>query len=117
MRCPPYISLYLPISPYISLQAEIDALPADVRVLTITAGSGFYDEELTASLARPMPELQELQLVDVAFERVILTEVRVRANPNPHPDPNPNPNPDPDPNLNPNPRTRLSDCASSPKSF
>ena len=67
-------------------------------MLTITAGSGFYDEELTASLARPMPELQELQLVDVAFERVILTEVRVRANPNPHPDPNPNPNPDPDPN-------------------
>ena len=82
-----------------NLQAEIDALPADVRVLTITAGSGFYDEELTASLARPMPELQELQLVDVAFERVILTEVRVRANPNPNlnPDPNPNPNPDPKP--------------------
>ena len=74
-----------------------------MRVLTITAGNGFYDEELTASLARPMPELRELQLVDVAFERVILTEVRARANPNPHP----HPHPDPDPNPNPDPALAL----------
>ena len=57
-----------------NLQAEIDALPADVRVLTITAGSGFYDEDLVATLERHMPDLEELQLVDVAFERIVLTE-------------------------------------------
>jgi hypothetical protein len=55
------------------LQAEIDALPADVVTLTISSGSGFYDEGLSASLERHLPDLTELQLVDVAFERVVLS--------------------------------------------
>jgi hypothetical protein len=37
-------------------------------------GSGFYDEEAGATLDRPLPELEELQLVDVAFEKLVLTE-------------------------------------------
>jgi len=51
-----------------NLQAEIDALPADVRVLTITTGNGFYDEDRMVTLERHMPDLEEIQLVDVAFE-------------------------------------------------
>ncbi len=54
------------------LQAQIDALPANVRTLTI-GSSGFYDEDMAITLDREFPELEELQLVDVAFERIALT--------------------------------------------
>ena len=56
-----------------TLQQEIDALPADVQTLTITSGSGFYDESLNAfTLERHLPELRELQLVDVSFAKIVL---------------------------------------------
>jgi len=44
-----------------------------VQTLTITSGSGFYDESLNAiTLERHLPELRELQLVDVSFAKIVL---------------------------------------------
>ncbi len=54
------------------LQEQIDDLPADVRTLTISSGGGLYDDELTATLERHLPQLEELQLVDVAFSKIVL---------------------------------------------
>eukprot|EP01052_Picozoa_sp_SAG31_P034716 SAG31_NODE_4095_length_3592_cov_2.576009_3_plen_639_part_00 len=57
-----------------NLQEEIDALPDDVQILTITSSSGFYDEDTGVSLERRLADLTELQLVDVSFTKVILNE-------------------------------------------
>ena len=62
-----------------SLQAEIDALPTTVQTLTITSGTGFYDDDLSVSFERHLPELRELQLVDVAFSTLVLTEALTPA--------------------------------------
>ena len=56
------------------LQEEIDALPDDVQTLTITSGSGFYDEDTSVCLERRLTDLTELQLVDVSFTKIILNE-------------------------------------------
>jgi hypothetical protein len=57
-----------------NLQEEIDALPDNVRTLTITSSSGFYDWDSEVALERRLANLTELQLVDVCFKKVILNE-------------------------------------------
>jgi len=57
-----------------SLQADIDALPVHVQTLTIRSGSGSYDDRLQGvTLEKYLPELQELQLIDVSFEKIVLS--------------------------------------------
>jgi hypothetical protein len=57
-----------------SLQADIDALPVHVQTLTIRSGSGLYDDRLQGvTLEKYLPELQELQLIDVSFEKIVLS--------------------------------------------
>lgn len=60
----------LTVSP--RLQAELDALPTDVEQLSIFS-TGTFDESLLVSLDRPLPQLRELKLIDVAFARLVLT--------------------------------------------
>ena len=58
------------------LQAQIERLPEtmpDVRTLTINSSSGGYNEELGATLCVRLPNLRELQLNDVAFDKITLT--------------------------------------------
>ena len=53
------------------LQAQIDAIPADTRTLTISSAD-FYDESMTFTLERELLELEEVQLIDVCFEKIVL---------------------------------------------
>jgi len=58
-----------------NLQTEIDALKADTVTLTITSGNGFYDDDAGGlTLEKHLPALAELQLVDVAFSKIVLNE-------------------------------------------
>ena len=52
-------------------QAQIDAIPADTRTLTISSAD-FYDESMTFTLERELLELEEVQLIDVCFEKIVL---------------------------------------------
>jgi hypothetical protein len=55
------------------LQRDIDALPADVVTLTISARPGEgYNPAGAARLHRALPRLESLQLVDVHFAEVHL---------------------------------------------
>ena len=56
------------------LQEEIDALLSDTKTLTITSGTGFYDDDGAVVLEHRLPELTELQLVDVCFNKIVLNE-------------------------------------------
>lgn len=55
-----------------NLQRQIDELPADTEILNIVS-TGTFDDKNRVALARPLPNLTELHLVDVAFSRVVLT--------------------------------------------
>ena len=62
------------------LQAEIDQLAEtmpELKTLTINSAGGMYDESSTVALhgtKLKLPQLEELQLIDVAFSRITLTE-------------------------------------------
>ena len=53
------------------LQAQLDSLPEDVETLTVSSKS--YDSSASISLARRLPQLRTLQLLDVHFTRIHLT--------------------------------------------
>jgi hypothetical protein len=53
------------------LQAQLDSLPADVETLTVT--SAMYDDSRAFTLAKRLPKLQTLKLIDVCFSKVLLT--------------------------------------------
>ncbi|KAL3910398.1 MAG: hypothetical protein SGPRY_009072 [Prymnesium sp.] len=55
-----------------NLQAEIDAIPSDTRTLTITS-RGVYDDTRSFVLAKALPALEMLQLVDVSWSTITLT--------------------------------------------
>jgi len=57
-----------------NLQRDIDALPDDVVTLVITSGTYGYDSSASHVLARALPRLEYLQLEDVPFSKVHLTE-------------------------------------------
>ena len=54
------------------LQAQLDALPEDVETLTVSS-CGWFDSSRPVTLARRLPRLHTLQLLDVCFSRVHLT--------------------------------------------
>merc|ERR1719189_479108 len=54
------------------LQDEIDALPVTVETLTITTEDFALEEEF--KLAKHLPNLKELQLMNVGFSEIMLTE-------------------------------------------
>jgi hypothetical protein len=54
-----------------NLQRELDELPADTEQLSVSKGD--FVESVTAVLARPLPALRELKIIDVCFSRLVLT--------------------------------------------
>ena len=58
------------------MQEKIDALPEtnpDLATLVIGAG-GLYDDSIKPTLCVKLPKLQELQLIDCAFDQITLNE-------------------------------------------
>ncbi|KAG7372359.1 MYND finger domain containing protein [Nitzschia inconspicua] len=59
-----------------NLQQQIDAIPVtmpQIRILTIQSTGG-YDDSIQPKLEVSMPELETLQLIDVAFQKVTLNQ-------------------------------------------
>lgn len=54
------------------IQEKIDAIPSGVRILSIKSAGGCFDDSLNPVLNRPLPNLEKLQLIDVAFSEVKL---------------------------------------------
>ena len=58
-----------------NMQSEIDALPQNVRILTITKPSaGYIDDQIRPKLAVSMPQLETVRLIDVCFSKIKFNE-------------------------------------------